>query len=208
MGLYLPKTRNKGETMSSKNDLTRIANLPGHFRGYNSDLKKPEVQELIMDELVALIENGASQTRAVNTVAVHHALPVDEVEYLLRCATEEANEVMEDTKAHDLIMSGNLTLLQRLFRHHASQGLQEPNPDDLPLVKAQTARMAQDATRTALAAQKAIQDLVGLRDAKYSPKGTPAVTVNIQGDPRNVAAVKALLGEGDITDAEVVDEDE
>ena len=191
--------------MSSKHDLTRIAQLPGHIPDFRSDLAREDIRDLIMDELVALIESGASQTRAVNTVAVRHALPVDEVEALLRFAVEDAGSAMEDTQAHDLIMSGNLTMLQRLFKHHARNGLQEPQEGDLPLVQAQVARMAQDATRTALAAQKAIQDLVGLRDAKYSPKGTPAVTVNITGDPRNVAAVKALLGEGDVSDAEIVD---
>jgi hypothetical protein len=69
--------------------------------------------------------------------------------------------------------------------------------------------MAQDAARTAVGLHKAIVETVGLRDPKYSPKAAPGVQINITGDPKNVKAVEALLGRGDVEDAEEIEvEDE
>lgn len=199
---YMPQINPQGRTSP-----TLLAKLPAHLPTAADTLNR-EQDEILKDELLDHIQNGDNPIRAAMNLAINHVIPVEKAQALLDELVQEHSESMTSTEIHDLLMGGNLRTLQRLFRHHANAGLQEPQQDDLPVNQAAVRRMAQDAARTAVGLHKAIVETVGLRDPKYSPKAAPGVQINITGDPKNVKAVEALLGRGDVEDAEEIEAEE
>lgn len=199
---YMPRIEPQGRTSTNM-----LANMPAHLPTAQEKLDR-EKDEILKAELMDYIQDGDSPIRAAMKLAINNVIPVEKAQVLLDELVQEHGDGMTSTEIHDMLIGGNLRTLQRLFKHHANAGLQEPQDDDLPVNQAAVRRMAQDAARTAVGLHKAILDTVGLRDAKYSPKTAPGVQINITGDPKNVKAVEALLGHGNVEDAEEIESED